>query len=221
MNFLYKNFTFNISHNYITIWNERQDEIRCQQKFTRSSFHAFSLYKCVYCLPEHNIIFGCKRRKMVLFGCVRAAYINLENYVILKIPVRAQLEIELVITMIIKMTVRLTYPLYMRRLKTKYCFWKIYEIILPSKSTVPDWSVSISAIISLSCSPVNWSSNAPRISRNDEIGMNPLPETMNYDNYIHTNFPCKEFLFIPHPLCHKVGTLLLIPFVELRHQLLR
>lgn len=67
------------------------------------------------------------------------------------------------------------------------CIWwakfnflsKLYIlIVLPSKSTVPDWSVSISAIISLSCSPVNWSSNAPRISRNDEIGMNPLPGTV-------------------------------------------
>lgn len=66
---------------------------------------------------------------------------------------------------------------------------------LPSKSTVPDESVSISAIISegfmsvlwdenslslvykpLSWSVVSWSSRAAKISLSDDVGMNPLPE---------------------------------------------
>lgn len=128
---------------------------------------------------------------MVLFGCVRAAYINLENYIIFENTGKSAIGNWIANNDDYKNDCLIHVP------TTYNAFKKLYEIILPSKSTVPDWSVSISAIISLSCSPVNWSSNAPRISRNDEIGMNPLPETLNYDNCIHYNFPSKEFLFIP------------------------
>lgn len=46
---------------------------------------------------------------------------------------------------------------------------------LPSKSTVPDASVSISAIISFNWSLVSWSSRATKISLKLDVGIYPFP----------------------------------------------
>lgn len=52
-------------------------------------FHAFSLYKCVYCLPEHNVYFSVASRDIygiwyIWYGGFRATYINLKLYNISK-----------------------------------------------------------------------------------------------------------------------------------------
>ena len=52
------------------------------------------------------------------------------------------------------------------------CFWVVFVFCyLPSKSTVPEPSVSISAIISSNSSLVSLSSSARKISRNALVGI--------------------------------------------------
>lgn len=51
---------------------------------------------------------------------------------------------------------------------------------LPSKSTVPDPSESISSIIMSNSSFVNWSSNSLKISFKHVVGMYPLPAKKFY-----------------------------------------
>lgn len=92
------------------------------------------------------------------------------------------------------------------RWNEKYCLGRKKEW-LPSKSTVPDPSVSISAIISSNSFSVMLSSNARRISRKSLTLMYPFPY-----KHTHPSTPLCSTLYLPYQECIQLSKYLISIF---------